>query len=308
MKLTRNFFLLVFLVVVCSVAAPAQNKPDKQRNNSLLWEISGNGLEKPSYLFGTIHVICKDDAILSDSLKAAIINTERVYFELDLDNFMEMLGALRGMKMRNDTTLADLLNEEEYKKVKSILDARKAILPFSELETYKPLLSATLLMESGMTCGQTVSMEQLIMEEARKHKKRIEGLESMVYQMSIFDSIPYKFQAEQLLKYIAEEGNQSAADKEFEEMMQAYKEQDLDKLADFINNSASDISRFEDLLIHNRNRNWVEKLKTILPLRPITIAVGAGHLPGDKGLINLLRENGFIVKPIKFSFQSLRVI
>lgn len=275
---------------------------------SLLWEITGKGIQSPSYLFGTIHLLCEDDAVLGDSLLYAIEKTDRVYFELDLDNIFEMFGAMRGMKMRNDTTLSDLLSKEEYQKVKSAFESRSAILPFSELETYKPFLASSLLMESGMACGKTVSMEQLIMKEAKKYKKRIEGLESMAYQMSIFDSIPYKFQAEQLLKYIAMDGDLSAAEKEFEEMVTAYKEQDLEKLAEYINSSAADITQFEDLLINNRNRNWVKKLTEILELRTVTIAVGAGHLPGKDGLISLLRKAGFNVRPVKLGFQQTRVI
>ena len=108
--------------------------------------------------------------------------------------------------------------------------------------------------------------------------------------MSIFDSIPYKIQAEQLLKYISEDGQQSDADKEYTEMFEAYKNQDLAKLDEMIRRNDMGIAKFEDLLLNNLNRNWVQKLKTILPEKGITIAVGAGHLPGENGSINLLRK------------------
>ena len=139
--------------------------------NSLLWQISGNGIEKPSYLFGTIHMLCRDDAVLSDSLLVAIENSDRVYFELDMDNLLEMLGALRHMKMKNDTTLADLLNPEQYQKVKTYIERKSSLLPFSILETYKPLLASSVLLESGLPCGSTVAMEQLIMQETKSRKK-----------------------------------------------------------------------------------------------------------------------------------------
>ncbi|TMI96769.1 MAG: TraB/GumN family protein, partial [Bacteroidetes bacterium] len=80
-------------------------------DNTLLWKISGNGLKKPSYLFGTIHMLCADDAVLSDSLKNVIKNVQEVYFEVDLDNMFEMLGVMSKMKMKGDTTLHDLLSE-----------------------------------------------------------------------------------------------------------------------------------------------------------------------------------------------------
>jgi uncharacterized protein YbaP (TraB family) len=308
MKIFRFGFLIPLLAVACTSAQKIEQAPVPQLENSLLWEITGKNLTKPSYLFGTIHMLCKDDAALGDSLVAAIEKTDRVYLELDMDNLFEMLGAIKKMKMKNDTTLADLLSADDYKKVKEYIVSKSSMLPFSELETYKPLLASSMLMESGMACGTPVAMEQLIMEEAKKNKKRIEGLESMAYQMSIFDSIPYKLQAEQLLKYVSEEGKQSDAGKEFEEMVKAYKEQDLNKLNEIINRSEAGIEQFEDLLLYNRNRNWVEKLKKIMQERAVTIAVGAGHLPGEKGVINLLRKEGYTVKAVKSKMSGQRVI
>src|SRR5215472_7974308 len=105
------------LVTLTSLIGFSQAKNAKDFN-TLLWQISGNGLSRPSYLFGTIHMICSDDAQLSDSLKAAIANADEVYFEVDMDNLFEMLGVMKKMKMRNDTTLADLLNKSDYEKVK----------------------------------------------------------------------------------------------------------------------------------------------------------------------------------------------
>ena len=99
------------MMVMTSLIALAQ---EKNKSNTLLWQITGNGLPRPSYFFGTIHMICSDDALLSDSLKTAIVNSDAVYFEVDMDNLFEMLGIMRKMKMRNDTTLADLLSKEDY--------------------------------------------------------------------------------------------------------------------------------------------------------------------------------------------------
>ncbi len=304
MKIYRFAFIFSLLAFACSSSKKIERPIPQGLEKSLLWQISGNGLEKPSYLFGTIHMLCEDDASLSDSLKAAIEHSERIYLELDMDNLFEMLGALRHMKMRNDTSLADLLSADDYIKVKTFMENKNIMMPFSELETYKPLLASSILLESSMPCNSPVAMEQLIMQEAKNNKKRIDGLETMAYQMSIFDSIPYKLQAEQLLKYITTDGSASNEEKEFEEMMQAYKEQDLEKLAQQISKNENDMSPYEEILLYNRNRNWVQKLKTIMQERPVTIAVGAGHLPGEKGVINLLRKEGFTVKAVKSDFTN----
>lgn len=271
----------------------------KDNNNTLLWKISGKGLEKPSYLFGTIHMLCKEDAYLSKNLLNAIKNADRVYLELDMDNLIELLGAMSKMKMKDDTTLADLLTPDEYTLVKKYFESKSSLLPFSVLETYKPLLAASLLMESGMSCDENVAMEQLIMEEAKEQGKRIEGLETMAYQMSVFDSIPYKVQAQELLKSVSTGNTESDGEKEFREMMKAYKDQDLEKLGNMISKSSDGMMQYDDILLTNRNRNWVTKLNEILPGKSLVVAVGAGHLPGENGLINLLRKAGYKITPVE---------
>ena len=307
MKTFTKFLLPLFALSIITANADAQaNK--KPLEKSLLWQISGNGLTKPSYIYGTIHMICKDDASLGDSLIAVIQRSDRVYFEVDMDNLMEMLSALKDFKMRNDTTLADLLSKEDYEKVKEYMGRKSGLLPFSQLETYKPMLASSLLMESGIACEESVAMEQLILEEAKKNKKRVDGLETMSYQASIFDSIPYKLQAEQLLKYVNDSGSKSESDKQFEEMIEAYKAQDIEKLGEYIKDDDGGMSNYEDILIYNRNRNWVEKLKNLMPDKSLTIAVGAGHLAGEKGLIKLLRKAGYTVRPVKYKMKMERVI
>lgn len=286
---------LGLLIAFTSVVALAQEKMEK----TLLWQVSGNGLEKPSYLFGTIHMICSEDAVLSDSLINIIKNSDQVYFEVDMDNLFEMLGVMKKMKMRDDTTLADLLTKDDYEKVKNYFQEKESLVPFDVLETYKPMLAASLLMEPSSTCKSSEAMEEVIMKEAKADQKKIKGLETMAYQLSIFDTIPYKMQALQLVKYVddVKKGKDDNA-KEYDKLLNAYKDQDLSKLEEITTASDITISSFTDILLYNRNRNWVEKLKDIMADHSVLVAVGAGHLPGEKGLINLLRKAGYTVKPV----------
>jgi len=288
----------VGLLMMTSLVTLAQEK-NKKEFNTLLWQISGNGLSRPSYLFGTIHMICSEEALLSDSLKTAIQNSDAVYFEVDMDNLFEMLGVMRKMKMRDDTTLADLLSKEDYAKVKGYFENNETLLPFSVLETCKPLLAASMLMEGNTGCETPEAMEEVIMKEAKLHGKNVKGLESMAFQMSIFDTIPYKLQASQLVKYI-DDADKGASDdtKEYDKLMQAYRDQDLSQLEELTKTTDMGIANFTDILLYNRNKNWVEKLKTILADHSVVVAVGAGHLPGVQGVINLLREAGYTVKPV----------
>lgn len=296
------------LMGLMALTSCAQKEETVKGDKSLLWKISGNGLEKPSYLFGTIHMLCKEDANLGDNMIKAIKNADAVYLELDMDNLFDMLSVMNKMNMQNDTTLADLLTEDEYQKVKKLFTEKSSLLPFSMVEKYKPLLASAMLMESTMVCDEQVAMEQLIMEEAKKHGKSIEGMETTAYQMSIFDSIPYKVQAQELVKMVSEGEKEADGEKELKDMMDAYKEQDLNKLGEMISKSDAGMMQYEDILLNNRNYNWVEKLKKLMPGKSLVVAVGAGHLPGDKGVINLLRKAGFTVTPIANKTKKTREI
>lgn len=294
--------LLVSLVALTTFAQ------SEKENNTLLWKISGNGLNKPSYLFGTIHMICADDAILSDNMKKAINDCDEVYFEVDMDNLFEMIGVLNKMKMQGDTTLKDLLNEKDYQKVKAYFETKGSMLPFSMLETYKPMLAASTLEEGSMPCETTAMMEQVIMKEAKQYNKKIKGLETMSYQAGVLDSIPYKLQAEQLVEYIDKANKGENDDTELKEMFKAYKSQDLSKLEELMVETEAGMSGFTDILLYHRNQNWVEKLKLLLPNKSLLIAVGAGHLPGKKGVINLLRSEGYQVTPVENKTSRIKEI
>jgi uncharacterized protein YbaP (TraB family) len=293
------------LVSLVSLSVLAQSAKE---NNTLLWKISGNGLEKPSYLFGTIHMICKEDALLSDNMKKAISDCDEVYFEVDMDNVFEMFGAMNKMKMRNDTTLQELLSEDDYKKVKDYFEKNSTMLPFSLLETYKPMLAASTIEEGSLPCDNTAMMEQVIMTLAKEHKKNIKGLETMAYQAGVLDSIPYKLQAEQLVAFIDKSNNGEEDDSEMKEMFDAYKNQDLQRLEDLLISTDAGIAGFTDVLLYNRNKNWVAKLKTLLPKKSLMIAVGAGHLPGEMGVINLLRKEGYKLTPVENKISKGREI
>lgn len=287
----------MILSVVFGVAALC-GYAQKNAANTLLWKISSNNLDKPSYLFGTIHMICADDIQLSDSLKSAIKSSGKVYLELDMDNIFEMLGVMGKMKMRGDTTLADLLTPAQYDSVKAFFKTQKTLLPFSVLETYKPMLAASTLMQASLDCDKQIAMEQLIMKEAKTQGKGVKGLETMAYQMSIFDSIPYSVQATQLLTYIEQSGKETD-NADFEDLSKAYRAQNLDTLEAITKREDMGISNFTNLLLYNRNEAWAKKLVGLMKDDALVIAVGAGHLPGERGVINLLRKAGYKVEPVR---------
>ncbi|MGZ8543952.1 MAG: TraB/GumN family protein [Flavisolibacter sp.] len=285
----------------CSPGARSKNQVSytPATENTLLWRISGNGLAKPSYLFGTMHMICANDIGVSDSLKHAISQADKVYLELDMDDMMGMmLSAMTKMTMRGDTTLSDLLSPEEYSKVKTFFEDKSGgLMPFSVVEKFKPLLVGSMVVEQMQSCENMIVMEQLVMTEAGKHKKEIEGLETIDFQLGIFDKIPYKIQAMQLLKMVEESGK-GGEDGEMKILTDAYRNQELNKMHELTVNEKS-IEGFTDVLLYDRNEDWTQKLKGLMSKNALVIAVGAGHLPGERGVINLLRKAGYKVEPVK---------
>ncbi|MDI3320405.1 TraB/GumN family protein [Pinibacter soli] len=296
-KLTA--FILFCAIALGLYAQKTTNKSAVAKSeplaNSLLWKISGHGLSHPSYLFGTMHILCSDDAQLSDSLEYVIRTTDKVYFEIDMDNMMEMMGALRYIRMNGNQKLADLLSEGDYKKVKDYFTKNPSMIPFSMMEKFKPYFIASLLSEQKMDCPQKDGMEQVIMTYAKKNGKEIKGLETAAYQASIFDSIPYKMQADQLVKMIDSIDVKSNDDTDLEDV---YRSQDLSKIQEMVMKE-DDINQSLDLLLYNRNKNWAIKINDIIQSTPCLFAVGAAHLPGDLGVINLLKKQGYVLTPVK---------
>ena len=295
---TKIRLLLAFftgLSVLC-FAQVNNKKPVTEDNNTLLWEISGKGLPASSYLFGTMHILCADDAKLSTNLKNAIKDSRQIYFEIDMDNMIEMLGALRFLKMNGNKKLPDLLTTEEYQKVKSYFEKNPSVMPLQMMESFKPFFISSLLSEQQMDCEVKGGMEQAIMTESKQFKKEIKGLETVQFQASVFDSIPYEQQAKELVKYIDSAGSNS---KLTSRLLEVYKLQDLKKIEELTMEEEGGVASFMDILLFNRNADWVKKMHTIMPSGSSLFAVGAAHLPGNKGVITLLRKEGYTVKPVE---------
>jgi uncharacterized protein YbaP (TraB family) len=286
------------LLMVFFLGCKAQKTPTfvQQKNgNTLLWEVSGNGLEKPSFLFGTFHLLCKQDIHFSDQLKKAVNYSNEIYMELDMDDPSTMLGGLMYMNMRGDTTLADLYTDKEYERLKNYFsDTLK--MPLNLLQKAKPYFLVALLYPRMMNCSSPAGVEEELVNLAKEDKKEIQGLETMKFQASVFDSIPYEWQAKELLKNI---DSFSVNKEEFETMLDYYKNQNMDSIKTMLGKSEFGSDKYDDLLLNDRNKKWVTKLDSIMKKESVFVAVGAGHLVGDKGLINLLRKQGYTVEPLE---------
>ena len=120
----------------------------------------------------------------------------------------------------------------------------------------------------------------------------------MKYQLSIFDKIPYKLQAKQLYQMISKI-NDTTGGNELVALTDAYRSQQLEKLEEMTMREDMGIKNFTELLLYKRNENWVKKLQGLMTDNSLVVAVGAGHLPGKRGVINLLRQAGYKVEPVR---------
>ena len=284
---------LLFILQSCK-AQPIAPLPQNKDDNTLLWEISGKDLKKPSYLFGTFHLLCKEDIHLGTNLTQAIKNSGEVYFEMDMDDPATLLGGMFFMNMK-DKTLKDLYKPEEYAKLSRFFtDSLKMSLGY--FSKMKPMLLEALLYPRMMPCKNPSGVETELMAIAKKEKKEIKGFETVEFQASVFDSIPYEVQARALLKDIDSTEKYRMY---FNRMVNIYKAQQTGKLSEMMADTAFSEGENDDVLLKNRNLNWVKQLDTIFKKENIFMGVGAAHLLGKDGLITLLRKEGYMVKPVE---------
>jgi uncharacterized protein YbaP (TraB family) len=280
-----RYFLILWLVASCRWTSA--------QDNALLWRISGGGSERPSYLYGTIHIICPDDLKLPDSLASAMQQTDRLFLEIDMDQPGMMLKTMR-LSMQTRVTLKELFTPDAYAKVDRFLkdSVGMGAAMFNRMRPFT-LLSA--LYSRMPRCPKSVSVEDKLMAMARKLRKEVKGLETIEEQFALFDRIPDSAQAGMILDLIDQFPKQQ---QEFMAMVDAYRREDLSTLASMMN-ASPDLVGFEELLLSGRNRKWVPVMREEMKRGSALFAVGAGHLSGDEGLLMLLRKAGFTVQPLR---------
>lgn len=300
-KISR-YFLIVLSILFLSYTSESQTLLKKKiavegEQKSLLWKIEGKDLKKPSYLFGTIHLIPRSKFLFDNSMNKALSNSEHVVFEIDmnvLNDFSQMFEILSKVRMPEGTTIKDLLNADDYALFQKKFSDQG--LPTMFLESIKPMfLSAMGGDMSGGTDGDMVSYEVEISEKAKEQGKSIGGLETIDEQLAVIDSISLKDQAQMLVESLKSTDESSG----YDVMVEKYLQQDVEYLHKFINESkeAKDVDMMNSLL-RDRNQKWIPAMERMMKEKPTFFAVGAGHLGGNDGVIKLLRAEGYSVSPV----------
>lgn len=280
-------YLLCLLLVVNLYAQ------DQKLENTLLWKISGNGLEQPSYLYGTVHITC--NAELSSKIKTALDETSQLYLELDMDDPSLQANMMQGMMMKDGVTIKSLLSEEEYNLVNSFI-VDEIGMSLEMLNNMKPFLVGSMFYMKMLDCP-IQSFEDELMKVSKAQQEEIYGLETVEEQLAVFDAIPYEDQVKDLVRSAKDK---LAYDKEyFNKLLDVYAKEDLNALMEMMNDDAFEtMANFEDELVNKRNKNWIPKIEAIAKEEPTFFGVGAGHLGGKEGVIMLLRKQGYTISPV----------
>jgi uncharacterized protein YbaP (TraB family) len=266
---------------------------------ALLWEVLAPGEEKPSYLFGTIHLREERMFAWNDSFYVALESCEAIAGEIIIDK-----KAIKGMASQfllpNGTKLNNYTTAAEYDSImliaKEYLGIYKIIVP-----RILPVMTNTLIVEKLTKAERKEPVDMYLQDWGKENDKKILGLETMESQISLLfsDSIPK--QVDDLMETVR---NIEEVKKGLNDMIALYLAQDLDGLSILINDTTQMSADELDALLNKRNIGMHDSMMVIMQRYPTFFAVGAAHLPGEVGLLYLLEKSGCRLRPVGLVFES----
>lgn len=288
---------LFFCVYLALVLIPIPSKSQVYQQPYLLWKISGKELAQPSYLFGTMHTIEKSQFFLPSLTREAfnlckILATEN---ETILQYFPE--EALRDFRdsywLSNRQTLAQVMEESQYNIL--VAQMKKWHVYKKENLRLKPKYVAELLLskqinthQSNLTGYEIVFYRWALARKRTQRPMGIVGLEPYKSTMAYLDSISIEQQVSDLMTYIR---NDFRSEKQIDAM---YLQQDIVGLWQYVQMAPEQYR----VLVEIRNHSWLDKIERLVHSQPTFIAVGAAHLAGPDGLIQLLTDRGYELAPV----------
>lgn len=266
-------------------------------SQSLLWEITGKGIKHPSYLYGTIHI--QDKRVFSyDKIVEDKINECKAYaMEILMDDVKPEV-AQAAVIMENQS-LDKLLSKEDYTLLDSVFKAKTGT-GIALYKKMKPFFIMSQLMQSDMNQDMELALDLHFLDIAKKNGKKTLGIEDFEDQIGAVDKLPLEAQCEMLMESIK---NPSDESDKFDEMLAAYLNAELTTLMILINDTTMP-AVFNDEFIVKRNIKMANNIAKFAKKQSSFCAIGAAHLPGSDGVIELLRSKGLEVKPVLFKFQN----
>lgn len=286
----KSFLLTLSTSLLLTVSALAQT------DNALLYEVTGNGLTAPSYLYGTFHLVCPTDLVITEPMKKAMADTKQLYLEMDMDDPALMPAMQKAMMLAPGKTAKDYLSADDYKVLDDYM-TKSLKVGLGQVGSFKPIgLMSFMIM--GMLHCQPASYDMTLAQMAAKDKKEVLGLETLETQLAVFDKKPLEKQYKELAD-MARDPEKSG--KELADMLVAYKAKDLARIDQIMRTGSmsGDFAEMEGPLLIERNTNWIPVIEKAAKTSPTFFAFGAGHLIGEKGVIALLKKQGYSVKAVQ---------
>ncbi|MEY4603946.1 MAG: hypothetical protein RIT43_1238 [Bacteroidota bacterium] len=293
-----RFYSFLFVTLFAISGFYAQENPAfpfPMEEQALLWKIEKKGMDKPSYLFGTIHLIEKEYFFFPDKLQKLVEKSDLLIMELA--GIPDQQEALQHIQLK-EGVFFDYFSTEQ---TDSILRWAKAELHMNDAQfkgvmtKMKPFVAVQLATQMHFF-GKTESYELTLDELAKKNEIPVKGLETVEEQMSLFDGLSRKEQSEMVMEIVRNPKEQYEST---EKMEQLYVRQQVDSLYMQIVNSEGTIAAENARFIDDRNIRWVPMIEESIRQKRSFIAVGAGHLGGPNGVIRLLQRRGYTLTPIK---------
>lgn len=296
---------LTFLLAVVAIAGV---------NAQLLYRISGKGLDKPSYIVGTYHLAPASFADSIPGAQAALDGVEQVCGEVDMAEMQSMAGlqkVMTAMMLPDGKSLSDILTAEELGKLNTFMmetlgaDLNNPMIA-AQLGKMTPTAISTqlqMVQYMKMTPGfdPTAMIDSYFQNVAKAAGKPVVGFESVDFQISLlYTGTPLERQKEQLICML---DNQEYNLMIMKDLTEAYFSQNIDKVLEVteekLGNSCDSTPEEDEALIYGRNATWVEKMPAIIGEKPTLFVVGAAHLPGERGVLELLKKDGYTVEAVK---------
>jgi uncharacterized protein YbaP (TraB family) len=280
----------------------------------LLWKISGNGLQKPSYIIGTYHLAPVSFTDSIKGLKAALDASEQVYGEIvmaDLTSPENQQKAQAAMMLPDGQTLDKLFTADEMTRINALVKSVLGVdmtnpMVAQQLGKLTPYalqvqLGVLIYLKKHPGFNPNEGFDSYFQKEAAAKGKGVGGLETFDFQINtLYKSVTMERQ-KQLLLCMAD--NLEFTEEQTENVVKAFFTQDIDgieKAMDAkLNNTCDGTPEEKETLIYSRNDNWMKQMPEIMKQKGTFFAVGAGHLPGERGLLAQLKKAGYTVEGIK---------
>jgi len=287
----KPFQLLLFLSfsILCAVIAHSAE-------TTSLWKVTGDDSGPSIYLAGSIHILSEDDHPLHPAFEAAYRAVDDLVLEIatNEDPESDTLALEKGMYGKG-RKISDDLSPEMYAELGKYLEG--AGLPPTAMDGFRPwMASMTISITEIMKMGgrPELGVDTFFEERAVKDGKTVRGLETTEFQIGLFAKLNKEEQEKMLGSTLKDMAN---VETDFPKMVKAWREGDDVTLEKMINDSMSGSPQFRKELLDNRNENWVKKINEYMKGdKDIMVIVGAAHLVGEKGLIQLLKGSGIRVE------------